>query len=276
MGKYECLTCGYICSQKSHYDKHMNRKNKCTKDIIKVYICEYCDYEFEKKNLLNRHINYNCKIKKDLECSNKTKTLEEEIELLKKIIHEQNINNSNNSTNTSNHNTTNSHNTNTNTNSNNTSNNVTNINNQYIVNFGKEDINKLSDDEKIAILESSYNCIIKCLEFVNLNPALPEQMNLYINDLKSKHSYKYQDVDFQATSTNTLLTDVLNNRINDVRDLIEQNDKLGVEDKYIERCGKRIDHFDNDNLIEINKVRNEAMYNIFNAKKIILANKNKK
>lgn len=278
---YTCNKCRMVFNKKSNYSKHLERKYSCS-NINNIFTCEYCNYECETIGLLNKHLKDRCKIKKDLEDDtnqvyedkNKFKMLEEELKMLKEMLKEHFNNTTNSHNNTTNTNSTdNSYNT---TNSNNTLNNITNnINNNYIVNFGKEDIDRLSKQDKIDILKSSYGCIIKCLQLVNLNPLIPEQMNVYIADLKSKHSYKYEEDDFKATNTNELLVEILQNRANDVRDLIDQNDELGVENKYIERCGKRIGHIDNENIIEIDKVKNEARYKIFNSKKMILENKNK-
>ena len=58
MGKYSCEKCAKSFSQKSHYDKHLSRKNPCEiqTDKIKALIDKAVDekmIEFNKKLILN-------------------------------------------------------------------------------------------------------------------------------------------------------------------------------------------------------------------------------
>ena len=58
MGKYSCEKCAKSFSQKSHYEKHLSRKNTCEiqTDKIKALIDKAVDeklIEFNKKLILN-------------------------------------------------------------------------------------------------------------------------------------------------------------------------------------------------------------------------------
>jgi len=62
MGKYSCEKCAKSFSQKSHYDKHISRKNPCEiqTDKIKALIDKAVDekmIELNKKLILNIIIN---------------------------------------------------------------------------------------------------------------------------------------------------------------------------------------------------------------------------
>jgi len=76
MNSYVCAKCGYNAGNKSHYDRHINKKNPCSPHFIhgnikkiidtelssseeeepKMFHCEICDVSFRRKDLLKRHI----------------------------------------------------------------------------------------------------------------------------------------------------------------------------------------------------------------------------
>ena len=60
MVNYKCNTCKHVFNQKSNYDKHINKKNKCTQVIINTLQCIYCDGIFIQHKELISHIKYNC------------------------------------------------------------------------------------------------------------------------------------------------------------------------------------------------------------------------
>jgi frataxin-like iron-binding protein CyaY len=101
-------------------------------------------------------------------------------------------------------------------------------------------------------------------------------MNIYIPDLKGGHAFKYHNGEFIAVNMQDILIELLENRANDVRDIMEQNNELGVADKYLERCTNRLEHIDTENKKEIKNLKKEVKLQLFNSKNKILENKNKK
>jgi hypothetical protein len=164
-------------------------------------------------------------------------------------------------------------------NSNNTTNNTTNqtINTQKltIVNFGKEDIDKLSDDDKKEILNSCYGAILRCAKKVNFNPEFPEQRNVFLTNPKAEFAYKYAMNKYQAIETNDLLDQIIYHRANDVRDLIEQNDVLQISDSKIERVNKLLTNIDNEKPEDIAYIKKDLRLILFNENEQALENKKK-
>jgi hypothetical protein len=283
MVKYKCKICPYETEQKSHYEKHLNKKKPCSIDIIIKFICEYCNYEFPQQNLLNRHIENHCKIKKDIE-----KTEKNEIEMRINNLENENIKlkemlakliaNSNQITNDSSiNNNTNCNNTTNTTNTNNINNNITNNNvNQYmIVNFGKENIDKLSKKEKQEILHSSYAAVFNCIKKMNFNPDIPEQNNIFITNPKADFAFKYENGIFIAAKTKDLIDELIVHRSNNVRELIEQNDELKVPRVKIERVNNSLQNIDEEKEKDITELRSNIRLILFNQNKGALVNKEK-
>jgi hypothetical protein len=78
------------------------------------------------------------------------------------------------------------------TNSNNTIiNNVTN--NINLLNYDETDISHLTDRDYEKCIKEVYDCVMKMIEKVHFNPEKPENMNLYISNIKSNHIMIYKD-----------------------------------------------------------------------------------
>jgi hypothetical protein len=253
--------------------------------------CNYCGFECERENILNKHLKYRCSIKKDLEKEENNevrlnkleenleekeediKELKEQIKLLQSQLAQQSgtIHSNAHNTNTTNTNT----NTNCNNNTANTINNTTNSNNtQYVmVNFGQENIDLLSNNEKREILNSSYAAVINCMKKMNFNPNIPEQNNVFITNPKAEFAYKLENGVFVAIMTKDVIEQLIKHRTNDVRDLIEQNDVLKVSAVKIERVNNLIKIIDEEKDIE--DMKKEIKLALFNQNKGALMNKEK-
>lgn len=56
---YKCIICEYKTKSKQSYNRHINRKNKCTND--KKILCENCGSCFTHKSNYYRHKKHYCK-----------------------------------------------------------------------------------------------------------------------------------------------------------------------------------------------------------------------
>jgi hypothetical protein len=279
MVEYICGKCRRVFTQKCHYDKHIERKYSCVA-IDNILNCDYCGFECDREGVLNKHIKYKCSIKKDIDNEDKIKHLEEKIKKLETIISTQpthgTITNCNNTATTSNtSNNINSNNTNTANTANITSNQTINHNKLTIVNFGKEDIDKLSDDDKKEILNSCYGAILRCAKKVNFNPDFPEQRNIFLTNPKATFAYKYDSNKYQAIETNDLLDKIIYHRASDVRDLVEQNDVLKISESKIKRVNKLLDNIDNEKPEDIAYIKKDLRLILFNENEPALENKKK-
>ena len=67
-----------------------------------------------------------------------------------------------------------------------------------------------------------YNCVMKMIEKVHFNPDNPENMNLYISNIKSKHIMMYKDNKWMITP-NTELVSIYADKDNLIKTWLEEN-----------------------------------------------------
>ena len=181
--------------------------------------CNKCGIVFTRKDTLKRHLDRFCKAnKKDViitEVENKIELLNQELKQitqenkeLKKLVK---INPK-----CKNIITTNSNNI-----IQNQQNNTNNINIK-MVNFGDEDIKKLTEDEILSILTSKSKVFINLIKAIHLNERLPEYNNLLINNLRSDYCSVIEDNKLVIKNKNKTLTELIEMRLSDLKDLINQ------------------------------------------------------
>jgi hypothetical protein len=129
-----------------------------------------------------RHIKYSCTKNKtedltelvrllNLQLEHKDKQLETQSKQIDKLMDKLEINNTYN------------------TNSNNTIN-VTNIN---LLNYKDTDTSHLTDEDYKKCIEKASRCVLKLIEKVHFNPEKPENMNIYISNMKNNYMMMYKE-----------------------------------------------------------------------------------
>jgi hypothetical protein len=304
MVEHICEKCNATFTRKSNYIYHINKKTPCVtayKRINDKYQCNYCPELVSRVDIIKKHIDIcieriksikNKEIdelknqledQKNINNQNKIEIHRLKLELKKSqdLVHKlsskkikkktisSNIDNSTN--NTINNNTTNINNTINNiSNLNNNSNNTTNL--ISIVNFGDESISKLTTKDKKEILENCLYSILKCVEKVHFNDAIPEQQNSYITGLKSEYGYKYIDGKFIATDIDDLIDTIIENRKEDVREILENRKDMRISKLTIDKIEDLLDKLDS-NEGDLEYIRKEIRLLLFNNREKVINNK---
>ena len=259
--------------------------NKLISPSNTTFICKYCNSVFKYKCNLSRHINtLRCnkipkKVIKNIinTCKNK------EIVKFKNNNKLINISN-NNSNNTSNNNIINNtlNNTNNNTNNNTINNNTVHIN---LNPFGKENLNSITKDEKIKVLNEMFLAFPRALEKIHY--TIPENNNFFLTNKNNKNFITlYNGEAFIYEHTNKFKDKLCNNIMEKLEDwfneykskLLKNKKKIlkqvfeefyggNLDDKYYKEVDKYLlTYSDNIKIIlkdTIKKVKGE------NIKKII-------
>jgi len=208
---YRCDKCDYITEYKHSLMKHLNRKTPCIK-IIKETTCELCNKTFKCPKSIYRH-------KKVCNLTSVIKDLKNEIASLKS------------SHPISSTITTNSHNIN--------SNNTINQNN-IICNFGSEDMNKLTFEEKRQILLSAGRAHLEYLDLVHFNPRIPEFNNLFLTNLKSGICKISDKNKIKTTDYKTIESELVNNTADNIEKISYEFKEEYPDVKFREKVIKEL------------------------------------
>ena len=216
----------------------INSDPKLVENKKKSYICEYCKRNFTKSCNLGRHY-LRCKVIKKLSedtdniqlkeelkiCKSEMKKYEEKIAILeenhnkiikdlKKLSEEKTIVNKNTNTNNNNNNQ------NTQSKNNNSFNTVNNIN---IIQFGKEDYSKITNQEFSEIMTKfGINIPVSLIEKIHLNDERPEFKNLYVTDINRDKAMVFNGKDWELESFNNIKDDLLDKSIDYIENKCEE------------------------------------------------------
>jgi hypothetical protein len=221
-----------------------NNENINILDENKLTICKHCNKNFSTNGSLKRHLNDRCKVLKQndnekLDFVKIVNELKEQNDELKKMVLQlvnnnmkvdnidgKNDNNINNGTIVNNGNT----------NANNLVNgNVTTNNNNIKIEFGKEDLSKLSNDFYIKTLINSSGALIPCkiIEGLHFNPELKENMNVYITDTSRNKAMVYDGTQWTTANADEVVNKLFDKAIilcedrnEELYDKIQKNDKI--------------------------------------------------
>jgi hypothetical protein len=117
------------------------------------------------------------------------------------------------------------------------------INNNYVVQLGYEDFDKvLSEKEKIGLLNKHSNSVVEMVKMVHVNPndKFKQYKSMYITNLQNNVAYKYDDdcKKFIAVSKSDLLDSIIDNRLADIESFHED-----YKDKITPFTSKHIQKF---------------------------------
>ena len=262
-----------IFNNKSHYTRHINKKNKCYKKLTSL-TCIYCKKKYSTKGSITRHVKNNCKVLKQQNLErkkifNRLKKLEEENKQLKKLEEEnkqlkkenkqlllkQNIQITNN-----------------NTTNNGTINNGT-INNITIIAHGKEDISEIGLKKILLAVSKGYSTPLKLTEAIHFNPDHPEFHNVYIPNINNSYAMIYDGKDWKLVQKNDLIDELYMDKVDYVHDNLEEFCK--VLSIYKIRALKRWLKSDENDESCIKKIKKDIELLLYNKRKMIVGTKKK-
>lgn len=204
---YYCKCCDYTTGNKTKYDRHcntlkhnrltkskqkVNKKSTFSQQKVNIFECEYCQKSFTTKQSMYRHIKYTCKENKDEDLKelvrlmnekmdeqnrkiesmeqalfHKDKQIEKRDKQISKLSNKLQINHIQN---------------------------IQQNNIHFHLNSYKNtDLSILDDTDFYDCLKKYKNCVVKAIEKIHLNPQHPQNMNLYISNIKENYIMMYDD-----------------------------------------------------------------------------------
>ena len=87
------------------------------------------------------------------------------------------------------------------------------------INFGEEDIKKLTECEILTSLKSLSNCFQNFVKVIHLNDRLPEYSNILINNMRSDFGSIIEDGILVTKNKNKIITDLISMRLEDIEEV---------------------------------------------------------
>ena len=287
MSKYYCSHCDYDAKVKSSYIKHLKTKkhknviqmlSKCYPNVIQSYPnviqntpianeCKYCGKIYKYRSGLSKHIKYTCKKNKDedfqelarlLNEKNKQlalkeskletemKKMQKQIDKLTNKLQIQNINNGS----VINGNVVNNNNT---------------INIQ-LLNHNDTDYSHLTPKDYIMCIKDCNHCVKTLIEKVHFNSNKPENMNIYLSNIKGKYLMVYKDNEWQ-----------IQDKKSHIDDMYEYNEYMleNWYDEYVDKHPGIVESFkkylkNRDSNTLLNNIKEEILVMLYNKRKMII------
>lgn len=265
---FECVACNYTTKFGSNYKKHLQtrkhikiqqlfKKNSTISNekVLSEYSCKYCGKVFKHMQSMYHHIKYSCKHNKDedlkelvrlmnlqigqqqCQLEKKDEQLERQSKQIEKLMEKLKVPN--------------------------VTNNIIQNNNIQLLSYKDTDTSHLTDQDYIHSIKKVTFCVKDMIEKIHFNPTKPENMNIYISNMKDKYLMVYEDGNWN-----------LKNKINELDSLYESKEMMIEEwmeegqHKYPELQDKFMQYLNNkDNDETMNMVKEEIKLMMYNNKK---------
>jgi hypothetical protein len=225
--------------------------------VAEMLKCKYCDQCYRHKSSLSKHIKYSCTKNKDedlkelvrlmniqmeqqkQELTNKIETQSKQIE---KLMGKLEINGSFNTTNNT-------------------------INHFTLLPYRETDISHLTDQDYRYCIKRVNHCVKSMIEKVHFNPSKPENMNIYISNIKDRYIMLYDGQNWNVANKKDELDRLYEEKEMMLEEWLDSNPEEELKQKFI----KYLDNKDNDECL--NRIKEEIKMMIYNShQKLVLKN----
>jgi len=266
-----------VTDRKSNYDKHNNSqkhilKTNATKladvrppeaevsqpiqTVTSPHKCKYCEQCYRHKSSLSKHIKYSCTKNKDedlkelvrlmniqmeqqkQELTNKIETQSKQIE---KLMGKLEISGSFNTTNNM-------------------------INHFTLLPYRETDTSHLTDQDYMYCIKRVNHCVKSMIEKVHFNPLKPENMNIYISNIKDKYIMLYDGQNWNVANKKYELDRLYEEKEMMLEEWLDSNPEEELKQKFM----KYINNKDNDECL--NRIKEEIKMMIYNSHQKLLKN----
>ena len=286
MPNYVCAVCNFTTPLKSNYTAHLSSKkhirfnemeaalkqldqkttktNKnehvdnitTTKDAEKEepeFACKYCDKRFTFRQSMNRHIKYTCTKNKDEDLKELVrlmniqieqqknelqsqkqefnKKIETQAKLIEKLMGKLEVGNTFN---------------------------TAIVNNIQLLGYRQTDVSHLTDQDYRSCIKRVNHCVKNMIEKVHFNPSKPENMNIYISNIKEKYIMVYDGANWNLANKKDELDRLYEEKEMMLEEWLDSNPDEELKKKFM----KYLENKDNDECL--NRIKEEIRLMLYN------------
>ena len=282
MTHYFCDLCQFSTRLKSNYTSHLasnkhirnsttfvnpkativnpktiNVNPKATLSPEKVaneFTCKYCEQKFSFRQSMHRHIKYTCTKNKDEDLKELVRLLNQRLETQKqefikkiesqskqidKLMGKLEIHGSFN---------------------------TTNIQNINLLAYRATDISHLTDQDYKSCIKKVNYCVKNMIEKVHFNPSKPENMNIYISNIKDKYIMVYDGSNWNLANKKDEIDRLYEEKEMMLEEWLESNPEKELKEKFM----RYLDNKESDECL--NRIKEEIKLMLYNNQKMIEGN----
>uniref|UniRef100_A0A6C0KLX1 C2H2-type domain-containing protein n=1 Tax=viral metagenome TaxID=1070528 RepID=A0A6C0KLX1_9ZZZZ len=275
--KYNCEWCNFHTNLKGDFSRHLktNKHKESTKSQPLVNLkstfsqpkvnlfdekqphlfqCKYCSKNFKFKQSMYKHIKYTCKKNKDEDLKElarlfnekqkqlniQGKQMEKMQKQIDKLTNKLQIQNINQGT-------------------------IHNTINIQLLNHMDTDYSHLTHNDYMACMKSCNTCVKTLIEKVHFNPEKPENMNIFLSNIKGKYVMVYKDNEWQIHDKKDQVDGLY-----DYNEMVLEKWYDDYKDKYPEIINSFQRYLNNkDENDVLNKVKDEILIMFYNKRKLV-------
>jgi hypothetical protein len=204
--------------------------------------CKYCEKEYNHKSSLSKHIKYTCTKNKDedlkelvrlmnMQLQNKDKQIETQARQIEKLMGKLEIHGSfNNNT----------------------------INNYTLLAYRDTDVTHLTQEDYRNCYKKVNHCVKHLIEQVHFNPSKPENMNIYISNMKDKYLMVYDGNNWNLANKTEELDRLYEEKEMMLEEWLDSNPDPILKDKFI----KYLNNKESDDCL--NHIKEEIKLMLYN------------
>ena len=267
---FHCELCKYSTLRRFNYDKHLKSEKHELKSkpaqiiaevslteakvshtvttVPEIFKCKYCEQCYRHKSSLLKHIKYSCTKNKDEDLKELvrllniqmeqqkqelTNKIESQAKQIEKLMGKLEISGSFNTTN--------------------------NVNNINLLSYRETDLSHLTDQDYRYCIKRVNHCVKSMIEKVHFNPEKPENMNIYISNIKDKYIMVYDGQNWNVANKKDELDRLYEEKEMMLEDWLESNPDEELKEKFM----KYLNNKDNDECL--NRIKEEIKMMIYNS-----------
>ena len=286
---HRCDCCKYTTDKRFNYEKHLKSERHrliektqqkplpttqntftdnptTTIEIEKVateFACKYCKQQFRFRQSMNRHIKYTCTKNKDEDLKELVRLMNIQMEQQKneflfqlqsqkqefskkidsqskqidKLMGKLEIHGSFNTTN-----------------------NIQNIN---LLAYRASDVSHLTDEDYRRCIKKVNHCVKNMIEKVHFNPSKPENMNIYISNIKDKYIMVYDGSNWNLANKKEEIDRLYEEKEMMLEEWLESNPEKELKEKFM----KYLNNKESDECL--NRIKEEIKLMLYNNQKMI-------
>jgi hypothetical protein len=256
MTTYRCEKCNYNTNSKYNYERHIiSALHTNYEKGMSSFICKYCEQTYKHKSSLSKHIKYSCTKNKDEDLKELVRLLNSQLQAQSSQLQSQNqqiqtqskqieklmgkleINGSFNTTNIQ--------------------------NNIQLLPYKNSDTSHLTNKDYEACIKKVNFCVMKLIEKIHFNPDKPENMNIYISNMKNKYLMVYDGKNWNIANKVEEIDKLYEEKELMLEEWLEQNKNTEMKDKFI----KYLNNKEKDETL--NMIKDELKLMMYNKKQLL-------